>query len=87
MNQPATPPLPADLRDALARGVRQVNTVVLGKPHEVRLAFVCLLAGGHLLIDARVAHLPVMVNTHRADNAKHGGQHQRTVHRGKESRS
>jgi len=51
MNQTATPPLPADLRDALARGVRQVNTVVLGKPHEVRLAFVCLLAGGHLLIE------------------------------------
>ena len=29
----------------------QVNTLVLGKPHEVRLAFVALLAGGHLLIE------------------------------------
>ncbi|HEY6940375.1 MoxR family ATPase [Dokdonella sp.] len=48
---PIAQPLPADLRDALARAVRQVNTVVLGKKHEVRLAFVCLLAGGHLLIE------------------------------------
>ena len=35
------------LRDAQA----QVNTLVLGKPLEVRLAFVALLAGGHLLIE------------------------------------
>ncbi|MEO5625804.1 MAG: AAA family ATPase [Dokdonella sp.] len=41
----------ADLRDALARAIAQVNTVVLGKRREVRLAFVCLLAGGHLLIE------------------------------------
>jgi len=45
------PPLGADLRDALARSIAQVNTVLLGKKHEVRLAFVCLLAGGHLLIE------------------------------------
>ena len=51
MNETTHPPLRADLRDALARAVHQVNTVVLGKPHEVRLAFVCLLAGGHLLIE------------------------------------
>lgn len=44
-------PLPADLRDPLARAIAQVNTVVLGKRREVRLAFVCLLAGGHLLIE------------------------------------
>ncbi len=43
--------LPAELRDALARAIAQVNTVVLGKRREVRLAFVCLLAGGHLLIE------------------------------------
>ncbi|MCW5568381.1 MAG: AAA family ATPase [Dokdonella sp.] len=50
---PTTPPnllLPA-LRQALARGIDQVNTVLLGKPREVRLAFVSLLAGGHLLIE------------------------------------
>ncbi len=29
----------------------QVNAVVLGKAHEVRLALVCLLAGGHLLLE------------------------------------
>ena len=28
------------LRDLLARAIAQVNTVVLGKPQEVRLAFV-----------------------------------------------
>lgn len=44
-------PAPADLRDSLARAIAQVNTVVLGKRREVRLAFVCLLAGGHLLIE------------------------------------
>lgn len=44
-------PLPTDLRDTLARAIAQVNTVVLGKRREVRLAFVCLLAGGHLLIE------------------------------------
>jgi len=30
---------------------RQVNTVVVGKDRQVRLALACLLAGGHLLID------------------------------------
>jgi MoxR-like ATPase len=46
-----SPPLDAELRDALARSIAQVNSVLLGKRHEVRLAFVCLLAGGHLLIE------------------------------------
>lgn len=44
-------PAPSELRDALARAIAQVNTVLLGKKSEVRLAFVCLLAGGHLLIE------------------------------------
>ena len=35
----------------LTRAQTQVNALVLGKPHEVRLAFVALLAGGHLLIE------------------------------------
>lgn len=50
---PTTPPspLPSALRQALERGIDQVNTVLLGKPREVRLAFVSLLAGGHLLIE------------------------------------
>ena len=39
------------LRDALSRALAQVNTLVLGKPHEVRLAFVALLSDGHLLIE------------------------------------
>ncbi|MCC6592205.1 MAG: AAA family ATPase, partial [Xanthomonadales bacterium] len=29
----------------------QLNSVVLGKPREIRLALVCLLAGGHLLLE------------------------------------
>lgn len=36
---------------ALAAAIAQVETLVLGKPREVRLAFACLLAGGHLLIE------------------------------------
>jgi MoxR-like ATPase len=51
MNQSPQPAAETDLRDALARSIAQVNTVVLGKRREVRLAFVCLLAGGHLLIE------------------------------------
>lgn len=43
--------IPPPLRDALQRALEQVNTIVLGKPREVRLAFVCLVAGGHLLIE------------------------------------
>ncbi len=36
-----------------------VNTVVLGKEHQVKLALTCLLANGHLLIE----DLPGMVKT------------------------
>ena len=39
------------LRDALARAQQQVNSLVLGKPQEVRLAFVAILSDGHLLIE------------------------------------
>ncbi|WP_045738776.1 MoxR family ATPase [Xanthomonas sp. MUS 060] len=49
------PPLPGiltdTLREALAHAQRQVNALVLGKPQQVRLAFVALLSGGHLLIE------------------------------------
>jgi MoxR-like ATPase len=43
--------LPDGSRAALARAMAQVNALVLGKPREVDLAFACLLAGGHLLIE------------------------------------
>lgn len=38
-------------RDALTQVEAQVNRVLLGKPEAVRLALVCLLANGHLLIE------------------------------------
>ncbi len=43
--------LPEPLRLALRNAQAQVNTLVLGKPQQVRLAFVALLADGHLLIE------------------------------------
>ena len=43
--------LPEALREALKAAQLQVNSLVLGKPQEVRLAFVALLAGGHILIE------------------------------------
>lgn len=36
---------------ALAAAEAQINQVLLGKATEVRLALVCLLAGGHLLLE------------------------------------
>jgi MoxR-like ATPase len=39
------------LVEALDRAQTQVNSLVLGKSHEVRLAFVALLADGHILIE------------------------------------
>ena len=47
----APPPLDSALSAALARALQQVNNVVLGKNPQVRLAFACFLAGGHLLIE------------------------------------
>jgi MoxR-like ATPase len=35
----------------LDRVLRQVNGIILGKEHQIRLALSCLLAGGHLLIE------------------------------------
>lgn len=40
-----------DRHDALRRAQAQVNSLVLGKSHEVRLAFVALLSDGHILIE------------------------------------
>ncbi|HEY4559653.1 MAG TPA: AAA family ATPase, partial [Lysobacter sp.] len=39
------------LADALDRAQTQVNSLVLGKAREVRLAFVALLSDGHILIE------------------------------------
>jgi len=48
---PAAKMLPDALRQALGDAQAQVNTLVLGKAQEVRLAFVALLSDGHLLIE------------------------------------
>ncbi|HEX5664790.1 MAG TPA: MoxR family ATPase, partial [Xanthomonadaceae bacterium] len=40
-----------ELRAALTRAQAQVNSLLLGKQQEVRLAFVALLSDGHLLIE------------------------------------
>jgi len=48
---PAAKMLPDALRTSLRDAQSQVNTLVLGKSHEVRLAFVALLSDGHLLIE------------------------------------
>lgn len=45
------PLLSEGLHDALKRAQDQVNSLILGKPQEIRLAFVALLSGGHLLIE------------------------------------
>jgi MoxR-like ATPase len=39
------------LRTRLEASMAQVNRVLLGKPRQVKLAFTCLLAGGHLLLE------------------------------------
>ncbi len=39
------------MSNALHDVIRQVEQVILGKPHQIRLALACLLARGHLLIE------------------------------------
>ncbi|HYE37730.1 AAA family ATPase [Methylocaldum sp.] len=39
------------MRDSLNALLRTANTVILGKPRQIRLAICCLLARGHLLIE------------------------------------
>lgn len=46
-----TQPHDAPLRQRLDAAIAQVNRVLLGKPHQVKLAFTCLVAGGHLLLE------------------------------------
>ena len=40
-----------DRRQLLKEALNTVNRIVVGKEHQVKLAFSCLLAGGHLLIE------------------------------------
>jgi MoxR-like ATPase len=48
----ATTPLPEEtLHPRLEAAMAQVNRVLLGKPRQVKLAFTCLVAGGHLLLE------------------------------------
>lgn len=44
-------PDPLLLKDSLRQAMAQVNALIVGKPDEVALAFTCLIAGGHLLLD------------------------------------
>ncbi len=39
------------LQQRLQAAIDQVNRVLLGKPHQVKLAFTCLIASGHLLLE------------------------------------
>jgi MoxR-like ATPase len=48
----AITPLPEEtLHLRLEAAMAQVNRVLLGKPRQVKLAFTCLVAGGHLLLE------------------------------------
>ena len=39
------------LTEKIAATLAQLNTVISGKPAQVQASVVCLLAGGHLLIE------------------------------------
>lgn len=40
-----------EYKERLEKAISSVNSVILGKEEQVKLAFTCLLAGGHLLIE------------------------------------
>jgi len=40
-----------NMQQRLDAAIAQVNRVLLGKPRQVKLAFTCLIAGGHLLLE------------------------------------
>ncbi len=46
-----TQPFDELLQQRLDAAMAQVNRVLLGKPRQVKLAFTCLIAGGHLLLE------------------------------------
>ena len=39
------------MSQSLQNVIRQAEQIILGKPQQIRLALVCLLARGHLLIE------------------------------------
>ena len=39
------------MSNSLHNVIAQAEQVILGKPHQIRLALACLLARGHLLIE------------------------------------
>ncbi len=39
------------MSNSLHNVIHQAEQVILGKPHQIRLALACLLARGHLLIE------------------------------------
>ncbi len=43
--------IPTALKTLLDRVLDQVNSIILGKPQQIRLAIACLLAKGHILIE------------------------------------
>jgi len=47
---PPAPPPSADVA-TLGRALELLETVILGKPEQIRLCLACLLARGHLLIE------------------------------------
>src|SRR5688500_10142226 len=49
--RPAPSPEPAALTDVIAATIGQLNRIILGKQHQLRLGVACLLARGHLLIE------------------------------------
>ena len=55
-----------------------VERVIVGKHHEVRLALVALLCRGHLLIDERYVELPgrngQVIEEHRGQVQSRGGR-------------
>ena len=42
---------PIELTELIAATIGQLNRVILGKQHQLRLCVACLLARGHLLIE------------------------------------
>ncbi len=42
---------PSALKNELNLAIKQVNNILLGKEHAVRMSFACILADGHLLIE------------------------------------
>jgi MoxR-like ATPase len=52
-NPPAVPVAanPSAVNAALTAALRALSGIIIGKPEQIRLSLVCLLAGGHLLIE------------------------------------